>query len=119
VRSLIIRTLRFARPDGALFTGTLGPAIADRLPAQPRRGNFEAMSYADVPKFMERLAEKGGMGALALRAVILTAARSGEIRGASWSEVDLDAAVWIVPADRMKARRTHRVPLSPAAVALF
>lgn len=119
VRSLIIRTLRFARPDGALFIGTLSPAVADRLPAQPRRGNFEAMPYAELPAFMERLAGKGGMGALALRVAILTAARSGEVRGATWNELDLDAAVWTVPADRMKARRPHRVPLSPAALALF
>lgn len=119
VRSLIIRTLRFARPDGALFIGTLGPAVADRLPAQPKRGNFEAMPYAELPAFMSRLADKGGMGALALRAAILTAARSGEVRGATWGELDLEAAVWTVPAERMKARRAHRVPLSSAAVALF
>lgn len=119
VRSLIIRTLRFARPDGALFIGTLGPAVADRLPAQPKRGNFEAMPYADLPAYMARLANKGGLGALALRATILTAARSGEVRGATWNELDLDAAVWTVPAERMKARRAHRVPLSPAALALF
>lgn len=119
VRSLIIRTLRFARPDGALFIGTLGPAVADRLPAQPKRGNFEAMPYADLPAFMSRLADKGGMGALALRATILTAARSGETRGATWGELDLDAAVWTIPANRMKARKLHRIPLSPAAVALF
>ncbi|MCJ2177365.1 tyrosine-type recombinase/integrase [Novosphingobium album (ex Hu et al. 2023)] len=119
VRSLIIRTLRFARPDGALFIGTLGPAVADRLPAQPKRGNFEAMPYAELPAFMSRLADKGGMGALALRAAILTAARSGEVRGATWGELDLEAAVWTVPAERMKARRPHRVPLSPAAVALL
>jgi len=119
VRSLIIRTLRFARPDGALFIGTLGPAVADRLPAQPKRGNFEAMSYVELPAFLARLADKGGMGALALRAAILTAARSGEVRGATWAEVDLEAAVWTVPAERMKARRAHRVPLSPAALDLF
>lgn len=119
VRSLIIRTLRFARPDGALFIGTLGPAVADRLPAQPKRGNFEAMPYSELPAFMQRLTEKGGMGALALRVAILTAARSGEVRGATWSETDLEAAIWTVPAERMKARRMHRVPLSPAAVALF
>lgn len=119
VRSLIIRTLRFARPDGALFIGTLGPAVADRLPAQPKRGNFQAMPYSDLPAFMARLAVKGGMGALALRMVILTAARSGEVRGATWNEFDLDSAVWTVPAERMKARRLHRVPLSPAAIELL
>ncbi len=89
VRSLIIRVLRYARPDGALFTGTLGPAITDRLPAQPRRGNFDALSYDDLPAFWERLTEKGGMGSLALQATILTAARNGEVRGATWDEVDL------------------------------
>jgi integrase len=119
VRSLIIRTLRFARPDGALFIGTLGPAVADRLPAQPKRGNFEALPYADLPALMARLVDKRGMGALALRAAILTATRSGEVRGATWDEVDMDAAVWTIPADRMKARKLHRIPLSPAAVVLF
>ncbi|SEH12492.1 Integrase [Sphingopyxis sp. YR583] len=116
VRSLIIRTLRFARPDGALFIGTLGPAVADRLPAQPRSGNFEAMPYAEMPAFMTKLAGKGGMGPLALHLVIMTAARSGEVRGARWEEFDLDAAVWTVPAERMKGRRRHRVPLAPATV---
>lgn len=119
VRSLIIRTLRYARPDGALFIGTLGPAIADRLPDQPRRGNFEAMPYRELPAFLAQLTDKGGMGALALRALILTAARSGEIRGATWDEIDLDAAVWTIPSARMKARRAHRVPLSAPALALF
>jgi integrase len=119
VRSLIVRTLRFARPDGALFIGTLGPAIADRLPAQPRRGNHQAMPYQALPAFMKKLADKGGMGALALQAVILTAARSGEIRGATWAELDLATAVWTIPADRMKAKRAHKVPLSAAAVAVF
>lgn len=119
VRSLIIRTLRFARPDGALFIGTLGPAVADRLPAQPRRGNFEALPYPELPALMPRLVDKRGIGALAVRMAILTATRSGEVRGATWGEVDLDAAVWTIPADRMKARKLHRIPLSPAAVALF
>ncbi|WP_299295700.1 site-specific integrase [uncultured Erythrobacter sp.] len=119
VRSLIIRTLRFARPDGALFIGTLGPAVADRLPAQPKRGNFEALPYAELPALMDRLANKRGMGALALRLAILTAARSGEVRGATWNEIDLDSNVWTVPAERMKARRLHRVPLSPEAVELL
>lgn len=119
VRSLIIRTLRFARPDGALFIGTLGPAVADRLPAQPKRRNFEALPYQELPALIARLVDKRGMGALALRAAILTATRSGEVRGATWHEVDLDAAVWTIPADRMKARKLHRIPLSPPAIALF
>jgi len=56
---------------------------------------------------------------LALRFLALTAARSGEVRGARWAEVDLESAIWVVPASRMKSRRDHRVPLSSAAVALL
>ena len=119
VRSLIVRTLRYARPDGALFVGTLGPAIADRLPAQPAKGNFGALPYQDVPAFMERLQPKTGVAALALRMLVLCASRSGEIRGAKWGEIDLDRAVWTIPADRMKMRRPHRVPLSPQALAVL
>ncbi len=119
VRSLIIRTLRYARPDGALFVGTLGPAIADRLPAQPRQGNFDAMPYDALPVLMDRLVEKKGMGAIALRATILCASRSGEVRGATWAEVDLDKAVWTISASRMKMGKSHRVPLSPQALAVF
>lgn len=119
VRDLITRTLRYGRPDGALLESTLARAITDRLPTQPRRGNFASLPYRDVPGLMARLADKRGMGALALRFAILTAARSGEVRGAERDEFDLRAAVWTIPAERMKARRAHRVPLSPAAVELL
>ena len=53
---------------------------------------------------------------LAFRLAVLTAARSGEVRGATWSEIDLDSATWTIPAARMKARKEHRVPLSGAAL---
>lgn len=119
VRNLIIRTLRFGRPDGAMLETALAKAVTDRLPAQPRRGNFAAMDYRFVPALMPKLKAKGGMGAMALRAAILTAARSGEVRRATWHEVDLQAAIWIIPAERMKMRRPHRVPLSPEALAVF
>jgi len=82
-------------------------------------GHFAAMPYSEVPAFMQKLRERDGMGALALEATILTAARSGEIRGATWSEVDFDAALWSIPAERMKRKRPHVVPLSPSAVAVF
>jgi integrase len=62
------------------------------------------------------LAQREGMGALALRFLILTAARSGEVRGAMWSEIDLDAATWTIPAARMKGGRPHKVPLSQPAL---
>lgn len=119
VRSLIIRTLRYARPDGALLETTLAKAIADRLPKQPSRGNRAAMPYEDVPELMTRLAGKSGMGALALRFAILCASRSQEVRGARWSEIDVQGKVWVIPADRMKMKRAaHRVPLSDEALAV-
>lgn len=118
-RDLILRTLRFARPDGALLETTLARAITDRLPAQPRNKNFAAMPYTQVPEFIAKLTEKKTMGSLALQTVILTATRSGETRGATWREIDFKAGVWTVPAERMKMKRPHRVPLSPDAIAVL
>jgi integrase len=77
------------------------------------------MPFAVVPAFVARLREKETWGRLALEAAILTGARSGEIRGARWEELDLDAGLWTVPAERMKAGREHIVPLSPAALRVF
>ena len=84
------------------------------LPKRQRltRGHHAAMSYADVPGFMADLQSRQATAALALEFAILTAARSGEVLGARWQEFDLDRAVWSVPAERMKASREHRVPLS-------
>lgn len=79
-----------------------------------------AMPYQDVPAFVAKLRKLMlTAGRLALEFLILTAARSGEVRGATWAEVDLAAKVWTVPADRMKASRDHRVPLSDQAVAVL
>ncbi len=78
-----------------------------------------ALPLSEVGAFMVRLRQAEGMGARALEFAILTAARSGEVRGATWAELDLDAGLWTIPAERMKAAREHRVPLSPAAVALL
>lgn len=78
-----------------------------------------AMLATEVPSFYEQLRHKQGQSAAALRLLILTAVRSGELRGATWAEFDLDARVWTIPASRMKAKKTHRVPLSDAAVALL
>lgn len=81
--------------------------------------HFKAMSAGEIPGFMARLAMQEGTSALALRFLILTAARSGEVRGAEWSEIDFGLAVWTIPASRMKAKRQHRVPLSNAALGLL
>ena len=95
-------------------------AVNKALPKQLRKaGRFEALPYEEVPGFIEKLSERLSIGRLALEALILTAARSGEIRLARWSELDLDAALWTIPAVRMKAGKTHVVPLSKAAVAVF
>lgn len=75
-----------------------------------------AVGWRDLQTLYARIAQMDGMGALALRFAILTAARSGEVRGAAWDEFDLEAGVWTVPAARMKAGREHRVPLSRAAL---
>ena len=78
-----------------------------------------AMPYADVPGFMAELAQQESISALALRFLILTATRTNEVLNARWSEVDLDNAVWIIPAERMKAKQEHRVPLSDTALAVL
>ena len=77
------------------------------------------MSLDDAPAWFTALQSREGFGARALEFAALTAARSGEVRGAQWSEIDLPRALWIIPAERMKMGREHRVPLSAAAVALL
>jgi integrase len=87
---------------------------------QPKKGNFSAMPWGDVPAFVGKLqAEEFSVGRLALQFTIITAARSGEVRGATWSEIDLDAAEWRIPPERMKAGKLHIVPLVPQAIAIL
>lgn len=81
--------------------------------------HHRALPYADMPGFMSRLPKVEGMGARALHFAILTAARSGEVRGATWAEIDIQAKTWSIPAERMKMDRAHHVPLSDAAIALL
>lgn len=87
------------------------------LPRQPKKkGHFAAMPYPEVPAFLSWLNKRSTAGRLALEYLILTAARSGEVRGACWREIDLKKKLWTIPAERMKAGNTHIVPLSAAAV---
>ena len=96
------------------------PVIDKALPKQRAKvRHHAALPYAELPAFMRKIRESESMGRLALEAVILTAARSGEVRLATWGELDLEAATWTIPAERMKAGREHVVPLSAPAVALF
>ena len=81
--------------------------------------HFPALAYREMGVFMADLATRAGMGARALEFTILTAARSGEVRGATWAEIDLDEALWTIPGERMKAGQTHTVPLSGAALELL
>ena len=93
----------------------------DRLLAQPSKvrsvAHHAALHWRQMPELMIELAARDGFGVKALIFTILTASRSGEVRGATWSEIDLDRRVWTVPATRMKAGKEHRVPLSDAAIA--
>lgn len=125
VRGRIERVLDWAKVHGhrtgdnpARWRGHL-----DKLLPKPskvaRARHHAAMPYADVPALMQRLAERDGRARLALRFVILTAARTEEATGAQWAEFDLARALWTIPAGRMKGGREHLVPLSPAAVALL
>lgn len=95
----------------------------DQLLAAPNKiqkvKHHRALPVAQMPDFMKRLRARDGIGARALEFTIYCAARSGEVRGAQWSEIDLESAVWIVPAERMKAKREHRVPLSQSALSLL
>lgn len=78
-----------------------------------------ALPWERMPEFMAALHQREGIGARALEFAVLTAARSGEVRLARWDEIDLDAKVWTVPEDRMKAGLPHRVPLSVPAIKLL
>jgi integrase len=95
----------------------------DNLLADPNKvarvEHHAALPWQEIGGFMVDLRQREGIAARAVEFGILTAARSGEIRGAKWDEIDLDSAVWTVPADRMKAGREHRVPLSTAALDLL
>lgn len=87
--------------------------------ARLQRGHHPAMPYGDVPAFVRSIRDRDAVAARALEFMILTASRTGEVRGAEWDEFDLAAKVWTVPAKRMKNGKPHRVPLSDRAVTLI
>ncbi len=125
VRGRIEAVLDFARVSGwregenpARWRGHLDHILP--APSKVRAvEHHAALPWKEVGAFMAALAGQKGMAALALQFAILTAARTGEVLGARWGEVDRAGKVWIVPAARMKAGRDHRVPLAPATVALL
>lgn len=84
-----------------------------------RTKNHPSLAWTQMGAFMQALRQREGTAARAVEFAVLTAARSGEVRGAKWSEIDMEAKVWTVPAERMKAKREHEVPLSDAAIKLL
>lgn len=124
LRGRIERVLDYAKSRGwrtgenpALWRGHLKNLLPARKKLQ--RGHHAAMPYSELPDFMSRLAIHDAMAARCLAFLVFTASRSGEVRDATWAEIDLEAAVWTIPAKRMKAGRLHRVPLSSGAMAVL
>jgi integrase len=95
----------------------------DNLLPKPKKmravQHHPALPHSEIAGFMAALENRSGVAARALGFTILTAARSGEVRGMTWAEIDLEAGIWTIPADRMKAGKEHRVPLSDAALSLL
>jgi integrase len=125
VRGRIEAVLDWARVAGlrdgqnpAAWKGHLAHMLPRRSQVRPTE-HYKALDYREVPEFMSKLRGDSSMNARLLEFVILTAVRLGEGRGTTWDEIDLVAATWTVPADRMKMSRPHRVPLSSAAVTLL
>jgi integrase len=101
----------------ALWRGGLQPLLPRRQ--RLTRGHHSALPFKRLPEFMEKLRQQNSTAALALEFGILTAARTGEIIGATWAEIDAEDAVWVIPAQRMKAGKEHRVPLSKRCIELI
>jgi integrase len=102
----------------ARWRGHLDKLLPARAKVQKVK-HHAAIAHTDLPAFMTVLRGRTGVAARALEFAILTAARTGEVIGAKWAEIDLVGKVWTVPAERMKAHREHRVPLSAPAVAVL
>lgn len=125
VRGRIESVLDWAKVRGfrkgenpARWKGHLDHILPPRAKVQ-KVHHHTALDYRDVGAFMAALKAQEGTGARALEFAILTATRSGEVRGATWAEFDLEAGVWIIPAGRMKAEKEHRIPLSQPALGLL
>jgi integrase len=125
VRNRIELILNFAtsagyRPEGP--NPAAWSSLRDLLAAPTKineKKHHAALPYTELPAFFSSLRQREGIGARALDFTILTAARMGEVVGAQWSEIDLAAKVWTIPANRMKGGKEHRVPLSAAAITLL
>jgi integrase len=122
VRQRIGTVLDWAKAAGHRNGDNPVESVLKGLPKQPDRvGHHAALPYSQVPAFVAdlRSSELSESTRLAFEFLILTAARTGEVLGATWSEVDVESALWTIPAKRMKAGREHRVPLSERAVEIL
>jgi len=97
--------------------------VLDKILPSPNKvrfvKHFSALPYDELPDLMKDIRKKDSISAYCLRFVILTAVRSGEARGATWSEIDLKKSIWTIPADRMKTNIEHRVPLSKESISII
>jgi integrase len=123
LRGRIERVLSWAKVRG--YRSGDNPAgwrgvLQDALPERRRSvRHHAAVAIDEMPAVYQRLSDAPDIGSLAVRFVILTAARAGEVLGATWDEIDFSAQLWAVPAERMKAERAHRIPLSVEALAVL
>jgi len=105
-------------PNPAQWKGNLAHILPARAKVR-KVAHHAALAFDEMPAFLTALRSREGMAARALEFAILTAARTDEVLGAPWGEIDLDTRVWTIPAERMKAGREHRVPLAAAALAVL
>ena len=120
VRQRIVTVIDWAVAKGYRDNSLAVAAMNKSLPrVKAKPSHHTALPYADVPAFLVKLRRRESVGRLAFEALVLTAGRSGEIRGALWSELDLEKKLWTIPAERMKADREHVVPLSDAVLSVF
>jgi integrase len=120
VRQRIGKVLNYAHNKGWRPTEAPSKSVSAGLPSQPKGGNYEAMPYADVPAFVQKLRSQAPtQGRRALLLLIFTVARPGEVRHGRWAQLDIPKRDWNRPADIMKERVAHTVTLSPPALALL
>ena len=121
-RNRIRTVLSWCQAHGFIEHNVAGEVIGGALPAMPAvKAHYRALPYQDVPAALETVDASAASSAakLCFRFLVLTATRSGEARGATWSEIDFETKEWRIPASRMKAGTEHRVPLSDAALAVL
>jgi integrase len=106
---------KIKRDNPASWEGNLQELLPKPSKVQKKQ-HFKALPVRDIGAFLVELRKRHGQGARALEFSILTASRSGEVRGMTWDEVDIDRSLWVIPGERMKSGKEHRVPLSKAAL---